>query len=101
VKDEDIYAQIVDYSKGYPELIPGSLGEVTYAQLKTGSITVEGKKIPTGGISSYTKARKIARLLKERILAKKFLLAEAVALLPSADAGISFKTLNERPVKQK
>lgn len=101
VKDEDIYAQIVDYSKGYPELIPGSLGEVNYAQLKSGSITLEGKKIPTGGISSYSKARGIAILLKDRILAKKFLLTEPVALLPSVDAGITFKVLNERPVKQK
>jgi len=101
VRDEDIYAQIVDYSKGYPELIPGSLGEVNYAQLKTGFITVEGKKIPTGGISSYSRARTIARLLKERILAKKFLLSEPVAPLPSVDAGITLRPLNERPVKQK
>jgi len=101
VRDEDIFAQVVDYSKGYPELISGSLGEVNYAQLKSGFITIEGKKIPTAGISSYSRARMIARLLKERILAKQFFLTEPVAPIPSVDAGITLKALTERPVKQK
>ncbi len=35
VRDEEIFAQVVDYSKNYPEVIPGSVAEVNYAQLKT------------------------------------------------------------------
>ena len=85
----------------YRKEVTGSLDEVTYAQLKSGEITVKGKKVPTGGISSYSRARKIAQLLKERIKAKKFYLTEPVALLPSVGSGISFKLLNERPVKHK
>ena len=61
-KDDEIYAQVIDYSEAYPQVIPGSLTEVTYAQLKTGKITVKGKEIPTGNISSYPKAREIAGL---------------------------------------
>ncbi len=101
VKDEDIFAQIVDYSKAYPQIIPGSLGEVNYAQLKSGQITIKGKQVRTGGISSFSRARKIAHLLKEKILSKSFYLTEPVAPIPSVDSGISFKLLNEKPVKQK
>ena len=101
VKDEDIYAQIVDYSESYPQVKPGSLGQVSYAQLKSGRITINGKEVVTGGISSYSRAREIARLLKKRIKSKKFYLTESVAPLPSVDSGISFKLLNEKPIKQR
>ncbi|MEN6617803.1 MAG: homocysteine biosynthesis protein, partial [Syntrophorhabdus sp.] len=63
--DEDFYAQVVDYSNDYPQRIPGSLCEVTYAQLKSGKITVQGKEVPTFPISSYAKAREIASTLKQ------------------------------------
>lgn len=100
VKDEDIKAQVVDYSQAYPQVQPGSLGEVNYQQLKSGTIQVNGKKINTGGISSYAKAREIAQSLKQSIEKGAFLLTEPVALLPSTDAGITFKLLNERPLRK-
>ena len=100
VKDEDIKAQVVDYSQSYPQVQPGSLGEVNYSQLKSGTIQVNGKKIHTGGISSYAKAREIAQSLKQSIEKGTFLLSEPVALLPSADAGVTFKLLNERPLRK-
>jgi len=99
VKDEEILAQIVDYSEAYPQRKSGSLGEVSYAQLKSGKITVQGKEVPTGSLSSYAKARKIASLLKDWIKKGEFLLAEPVELLPSVESGISFKPLKERPIK--
>lgn len=101
IRDDQIVAQIVDYSESYPQIIPNNLGEVTYAELKTGSITVQGKKVVTGGISSYKRAREIAAELKARIQNKKFLLSESVAPLPSSDSGVKCKLLNERPVKKK
>lgn len=101
VRDEDIYAPIVDYSKGYPEISSGPLGEVNYAQLKSGFITIDGKNVPTGGLSSYKKAREIALLLKQLIMEKRFYLTEPVAKLPSVESGVTLKLLNERPVKQK
>ena len=100
VRDEDIWAQIVDYSDAYPQLIPGSLGEVSYAQLKTGKITVQEKEVPTAGLSSYTKAREIAQILKEWIQAGKFFMTAPVELIPSVDSGIVFKPLKERPIKK-
>ena len=100
-RDEDIWAQVVDYSEAYPQLIPGSLGEVDYRQLKSGKITVKGKEVPTSGLSSYLKAREIAQTLKEWIEAGKFLLTKPVESIPSVDSGIVFKPLKERPIKKK
>jgi uncharacterized protein (DUF39 family) len=98
VKDEDIVSQIVDYSQSYPQVQQGSLGEVNYKELRSGGITVNGKQVPTGGISSYAKAREIAQLLKRWIGEGAFLLSEPVAGLPSAESGVSCKLLNERPL---
>ena len=97
VRDEDIYTQIVDYSSDYPNGIANSLGEVSYKQLKSGSIKVKGRDVPTASLSSYAKARVIAQELKESISSGRFLLGEPVSLLPSSDSGSSFKPLKERP----
>jgi uncharacterized protein (DUF39 family) len=96
VKDEEIYTQIVDYSEVYPQGKSGSLGEVNYAQLKSGKIIINDKEVPTGGLSSYAKAKEIAGILKEWILQDKFMLTEPVAKLPSVNSGIKFKPLKER-----
>jgi L-aspartate semialdehyde sulfurtransferase len=98
VTDAEIVAPIIDYSDSYPKGIPGNLGEVSYAQLKSGSITVQGKKVPTAGLSSYTRAREVAATLKGWIQGGEFLLTEPVTTLPSADSGITFKPLTERPI---
>ncbi|MDP2921105.1 MAG: homocysteine biosynthesis protein [Candidatus Omnitrophota bacterium] len=99
VKDEDIWTQIIDYSEAYPNCIPGSLGEVNYAQLKSGEITVKGKKVPTGALSSYSKAVEIAEELKGWIQKGDFLLTEPVAPIPGAESGVTFKALKERPIE--
>ncbi|MFA5096911.1 MAG: homocysteine biosynthesis protein, partial [Candidatus Omnitrophota bacterium] len=60
VKDREIYAQVVDYSRNYPQCAGQSLAEVNYEQLKSGKIVVQGKDVPTGSLSSYAKAREIS-----------------------------------------
>jgi uncharacterized protein (DUF39 family) len=101
VKDEDLWAQIVDYSEDYPQGKVGSLGEVNYKQLKSGKITVKGKEVPTASLSSYPKAIEIAEELKKWIKDRKFFLTEYVQALPGAESGYSFKPLKERPVEEK
>jgi len=98
IKDEEIYAQVVDYSQAYPQMVPGSIAEVNYAQLKSGKITVQGKEVPTGNLSSYSKAREISEELKSWIKKGDFLLTEAVAALPDAESGYTFKALKEKPI---
>jgi uncharacterized protein (DUF39 family) len=100
VRDDEIFAPVVDYSEIYPQLKPDILGEVSYAQLKSGEITVQGKKVPTASLSSYSRAVEIATILKEWILSGEFLLTEPVAPLPGVEAGITVKPLKERPIEE-
>lgn len=99
VKDEELWTQIVDYSDAYPQGKKGKLGEVNYAQLKTGSITIQGKEVSTGNLSSYFKALQIANTLKDWINNGEFLLTDPVAPLPSAESGYTCKPLPERPIE--
>jgi len=98
VSDADILAPIVDYSEAYPQRQPGILGEVSYAELKSGHIEIQGKDVPTGSLSSYSKAAEIASILKQWIEKGQFLLTEPVAPLPGVESGMSLKPLKERPV---
>ena len=85
VKDEDIYTQIYDYSMNYPKGgALKSLGEVSYKELFSGEITLNGHPITTAPLSSYYKAREIAQILKDWIERGDFLLGEPQQHLPSA-----------------
>lgn len=88
VSDKDLKAPIVDYGAFYPrgEGEP-KLGEVSYAELKTGQIQFNGKKVPTGCFSSHSKALEIAENLKKSIQNGDFLLSKPVASLPGPTAG--------------
>ncbi|MDI6815386.1 MAG: homocysteine biosynthesis protein, partial [Dehalococcoidales bacterium] len=98
VSDDDIFAPVVDYSEAYPKMKSDILGEVSYAQLKSGKIIIQGKEVPTASLSSYPGAVEIAEILKEWILSGKFWLTEPVAPLPGVESGITFKPLKERPI---
>jgi uncharacterized protein (DUF39 family) len=82
VRDEDLVAPVVDYSFDYPQGTGKVLAEVTYAELKSGSIRLEGKDVPTASLSSYSRAREIAAALKDWITQGRFLLTQPVELLP-------------------
>ncbi len=94
--DDELLAQVVDYGNDYPNRIPGSVSEVSYAQLKTGAITINGKEIPASPISSYSKAREIALTLKDWIDAGKFLLSAPVEPLPGPGETPPSQLLEER-----
>jgi len=74
VKDEDLFTQVYDYSMDYPKGVAKSLGEVSYKELRSGTIMLNGQKITTAPLSSYFKAREIANILKEWIERGDFLL---------------------------
>ncbi|MBA7662256.1 hypothetical protein ES703_70284 [subsurface metagenome] len=100
VSDDGIFAAVIDYSEAYPKLKPDILGEVSYAQLKSGKIVIQDKEVPTASLSSYSRAVEVATILKEWITSGKFLLTEPVALLPGVESGITFKPLKERPLEE-
>jgi len=100
VSDDDIFAPVVDYSEAYSQMKSDIVGEASYAQLKSGKITVRGKEMPTASLSSYPRAVEITRTLKEWILSGKFLLSEPVAPLPGVESGMAIKPLKERPIEE-
>lgn len=83
VGDRDIVTQVVDYGSDYTNGVAKSYGEVSYAQLKRGLITVEGKEVPTAPLSSTIKAREIAETLKQWLEDGSFLVSRPVQTLPA------------------
>ena len=100
VTDAEIFAAVFDYSDAYPNMKTETLGEVSYAELKSGKVKLKGKEIPTASLSSYSRAVEIAHTLKEWIVKGKFLLTQPVAPLPGVEAGLKFKPLKERPIAE-
>ena len=82
ISDREILAPVVDYSHEYPQNTGKVLCHVSYEQLRTGEIEVEGKKVAVGSLSSYYKALEIAHLLADEIKRGDFRLAEPIAYLP-------------------
>ena len=78
--DADLSATIYDY--GVAGRSRPSLGTVTYAELRSGTIEIDGKKVSTGPISSLPKARAIATELKRWIAEERFAIAEPLQVLP-------------------
>ncbi|RLB71176.1 MAG: hypothetical protein DRH04_02245 [Deltaproteobacteria bacterium] len=82
VSDDEIYAPVVDYSYEYPMATGKIVQEVSYGDLKRGSVIVNGREIPASPLSSYSKAREIAETLKTWIQKGDFTLGEAQMKLP-------------------
>ena len=98
VSDADIEAPVIDYSENYWSNAGEPLARVTYAQLRSGSIEVQGRKVRTAALSSYYKARAVANELKRWISEGSFLLGRPVDPLPGADSGKAFHLLDIRAV---
>ena len=83
VKDDDIFAPLIDYGSAYPNKEEKVLKEFSYGELKKGTVEFNGKEIPTSPLSSYRKAKEIADILKSWINEKEFTLGEPQVLLPT------------------
>jgi len=86
VRDSEIFAPVIDYSSVYPERGGDVVCRLSYEQLRSGEVTIDGKKVATGSMSSYSKALKIAELLKEEIRQGDFLLSKPYQLMPAAQS---------------
>lgn len=76
VQDQDVVAPIVDFS--IPRRVRPTFGLVSYAQLKTGRITLEGKPVRTAPLASIFFSRQVALELKQWIESGEFTLTEPV-----------------------
>ena len=84
ISDEEIHTQVVDYGNDYPKGEAVKLGQVSYAELKSGTIRFDGQDVPAVPLSSHVRALEIARILKDWIEKGDFLLSEPQELLPSS-----------------
>ena len=85
VSDEELFTQIIDYGIDYPKGETSSLGQVSYAELKSGTIKFDSQEVPTVPVSSYVRAVEIAGILKDWIEKGEFLLSEPQEPLPTVD----------------
>ena len=81
VQDRDLVAPVVDFS--IPRRVRPTFGLVTYAQLKSGRIAIDGKTVRVAPLASLALSRQVARELKQWIEAGTFTLAEPVAAIPT------------------
>ncbi|MBW4522917.1 MAG: homocysteine biosynthesis protein [Scytolyngbya sp. HA4215-MV1] len=80
VQDQDLVAPIVDFS--IPRRVRPTFGLVSYAQLKSGRITIENRSVRVAPLASIYFSRQIAMELKQWIEAGKFLLTQPIAKIP-------------------
>lgn len=81
VQDKELVAPIVDFS--IPRRVRPTFGLVSYAQLKSGRITLDGKAVRTAPLASVFLSRQVATQLKQWIEKGEFTLTEAVAPIPN------------------
>lgn len=78
--DEDIVAPIIDFS--IPRRVRPTFGLVSYAQLKSGQININGTKVRSAPVASISRSEQVANILKEWIEKGEFSLTEPIAPLP-------------------
>ena len=91
VNNSQIETSVLDYGTvGMPKL-----AQVTYEELRSGTIKIKGKKVRTAPVSSLSKARKIADELKQALLKGEFEISQPVQMFPK---NTSLKSLEEKEV---
>ena len=96
VSDEDIVTNVLDYGVARRER--PVLRKVSYKELKSGSIEINGKEVRTAPLSSYFMARKVAEELKAWIEEGEFLIAQPVERLPGDTVFKPMKQIKELPL---
>lgn len=79
ISDEEIKTNLTDY--GVPRRDRPILREVTYAELKSGNVEINGKEVPVSPLSSLKRSGEIADVLKRWIENRRFYLSEPVERL--------------------
>ena len=73
VTDADISVDVLDF--GVPSRDRPSLRQVSYAELRSGRVELEGEEVPTSSLSSFRIARQVASDLADRVAAGSMTLA--------------------------
>ena len=83
VDDCDIDMPVRDYSSDYQNKNPRILKHVTYEELRTGSIEVEGKQVEAHPLTSHVMSLEVAQELKSWIERGDFYISEPVEAIES------------------
>lgn len=78
--DDQVMTSVVDY--GVASRNKPSFRDVSYAELKSGHVNVNGKEVRVSSLSSLRKAKQIAVMLKDWIAKGKFFLSPPAETLP-------------------
>lgn len=81
IRDSEIFTNIVDYS--VPRRDRPKYGKVSYQELKSGTINVNGKKVRVSSLSSIKMAKQVSKTLKQWIEEGKFTLTAPIERLPT------------------
>ena len=81
IQDKDLVAPVVDFS--IPRRVRPTFGLVSYAQLKSGRLAIDGQSVRVAPLASIHLSRQVAIELKQWIEAGTFTLTEPVAPIPS------------------
>lgn len=81
ISDKDLLTDVIDY--GVPRRERPKLKRVSYEELKTGYVDLNGKKVKCSSLSSLLYARKVAVTLKKWIQDGKFFLNPPAETLPT------------------
>jgi uncharacterized protein (DUF39 family) len=93
VRDRDIETEILDY--GIPRRGRPVIRKVTYEELKSGKVEINGEEVRVSPLSSYSIARKIMDELKRRIEKGEFYLSAPVKRIPVKS---EFKPMKQREI---
>lgn len=96
VRDADLTTEVIDFS--VPRRERPVMRNVTYEELKSGVIEIEGKEVPTSPLSSFYMANKVAEALKREIKGGEFLLTLPVERLPTDTVCKPMKQTKELPL---
>ena len=83
ISDDEIQVPVVEYGLDYPDGGGTPITYVTYGELRSGEIVVDGRKVTTAPLSSYAVGLEICETLKSWIKSGSFLLGEPQETLPS------------------
>jgi len=95
IRDSEIFTDVIDYSIMRRE--KPSLRKVSYAELKSGSITVNDKKVRVSSLSSLKVAKTVARTLKSWIEDGEFFLTSPIEQLPTDSVAKPMRQTEEIP----
>jgi len=94
VRDSDIKTTIVDF--GVARRVRPVVREVSYAELKSGKVEINGEEVRVSPLSSFYMAEKIMRELKKMIERGEFLLSTPVERLKREEV---FRPMKQKEIK--